>query len=108
MDPQHRFCHNAECPARGQTGQGNSTIHSRKEQRYKCERCGKTFAASTGTALYRLHKSPDLFALVVTLLSHGCPSQAIVAAFGLDERTVACAGREVDPLAGQRFSKAMR
>ncbi len=27
--------------------------------------------------------------LVLTLLSHGCPMQAIVAAFGLDERTVA-------------------
>ena len=27
--------------------------------------------------------------LVITLLSHGCPTQAIVAEFGLDERTVA-------------------
>jgi transposase-like protein len=27
--------------------------------------------------------------LVLTLLSHGCPTQAIVAAFGVDERTVA-------------------
>ncbi len=27
--------------------------------------------------------------LVLTLLSHGCPTQAVVAAFGLDERTVA-------------------
>ena len=27
--------------------------------------------------------------LVLTLLSHGCPTQALVAAFGLDERTVA-------------------
>ena len=27
--------------------------------------------------------------IVVTLLAHGCPVQAIVAAFGLDERTVA-------------------
>ena len=26
---------------------------------------------------------------VVTLLAHGCPPQAIVAAFGWDERTVA-------------------
>jgi hypothetical protein len=26
---------------------------------------------------------------VVTLLAHGCPVQAIVAAFGFDERTVA-------------------
>ena len=27
--------------------------------------------------------------MVVTLLAHGCPIQAIVVAFGLDERTVA-------------------
>jgi len=27
--------------------------------------------------------------LIVTLLAHGCPLQAIVAAFGFDERTVA-------------------
>jgi transposase-like protein len=26
--------------------------------------------------------------VVLTLLSHGCPLQAIVAAFGIDERTV--------------------
>jgi hypothetical protein len=31
---------------------------------------------------------------VVTLLAHGCPTQAIVAAFGLDERTVARYQRE--------------
>jgi transposase-like protein len=30
-----------------------------------------------------------LITLVLTLLTHGCPLQAIVAAFGLDERTVA-------------------
>jgi transposase-like protein len=45
-----------------------------------------------------LHKAPHLFTVVVTLLCHGCPRQAIVAAFGLDERTVArwqqCAGRQ--------------
>jgi hypothetical protein len=27
--------------------------------------------------------------LVITLLCHSCPPQAVVAAFGLDERTVA-------------------
>jgi len=31
----------------------------------------------------------DLMVLVVTLRCHGCPTQAIVAACGLDERTVA-------------------
>jgi transposase-like protein len=47
------------------------------------------FAATVGTPFYRLHKSAELAVLVLTLLSHGCPTQAIVAAFGLDERTVA-------------------
>ena len=36
-----------------------------------------------------LRKPMDLLVIVVTLLSYGCPLQAIVHAFGLDERTVA-------------------
>ena len=89
MDPRAQFCHNEGCPARGKVGQGNIRVHSQKEQRYKCEACGKTFAATKGTGLYRLHKPSELFFLVQVLLSHGCPVRAIVAAFGLDERTVA-------------------
>ncbi len=64
-------------------------IHSQRERRYRCKRCGKTFAATRGTALYRAHKPHAFVVQVVTLLAHGCPVQAIVAAFGLDERTVA-------------------
>lgn len=36
-----------------------------------------------------LRKPVELIVIVVTLLSYGCPVQAIVQAFGLDERTVA-------------------
>lgn len=36
-----------------------------------------------------LRKPTELIVIVITLLSHGCPIQAMVAAFGLDERTVA-------------------
>jgi transposase-like protein len=91
MDPAKTFCPNIECVARGQIGKGNIKIHSQKERRYKCKECNKTFAETTGTPYYRLHKVKqviDLVTVVVTLLSHGCPLQAIVAAFGLDERTV--------------------
>jgi transposase-like protein len=77
-----------DCPARGQTGIGNIQIHSQREQRYRCIRCGKTFSESKGTALYGLKKEPELFVTVTTLLAHGCPTQAVVAAYGLDERTV--------------------
>lgn len=89
MNPMTQFCHNLDCPARGQSGQGNSTIHSQKEQRYRCKTCGTTFAASAGTPFYRLKVAVELISIVLILLPHGCPTQAIVAAFGLDERTVA-------------------
>ena len=88
MDPQTQFCPNMACPARGKSGKDNIIVHSRKEARYKCTVCGKTFAATTGTPFYRLRHSLDLVTCVVTLIAFGCPVQAIVVAFGLDERTV--------------------
>ncbi len=36
-----------------------------------------------------LRKPKALIVIVITLLAYGCPIQAIVQAFGLDERTVA-------------------
>ena len=89
MDPQTQFCPNLDCPARGQVGQGNIRVHSQRERRYRCLTCGRTFAATTGTPFFRLKHPADLVTIVLTLLCHGCPLQAIVAAFGLDERTVA-------------------
>ena len=89
MDPTTTFCPNMGCPARGQTGQGNIGIHSRKDRRFICTQCRTTCAATYGTVFYRLRTAGDLVALILTLLAHGCPVQAIVAAFGFDERTVA-------------------
>jgi transposase-like protein len=89
MDPQAQFCHNPDCPARGQVGRGNIRIHSRKERRYRCTTCDKTFAATRCTPFYRLEAPPEIVTTVTTLLCHGCPVQAVVAAFGLDERTIA-------------------
>jgi hypothetical protein len=63
-------------------------VHSRKEGRYKCHVCGETFSETKGTVFYRLRTARDVVVLVVTLLACGCPVQAIVVAFGLDERTV--------------------
>src|SRR5262245_50414421 len=89
MDPQGAFCANPTCADRGVTGKGNIKTHSLKERRFRCVSCGKTFSATKGTPFYRLHKDQSLFLTVITLLVHGCPLPAIVAAFGLDERTVA-------------------
>lgn len=76
------------CPARGKIGENNIVVHSQKEARYQCKICGKTFSTTIGTPFYRLHHSADLVVIVATLIAYGCPLQAIVAAFHLDERTV--------------------
>jgi transposase-like protein len=89
MNPQTQCCHNPQCPARGQVGQRNIRVHSQAEQRYRCTTCGQTFAATKDTPFYRLRTAADVVTLVLTLLSHGCPTQAIVAAFGVEERPVA-------------------
>jgi len=88
MNPEQLFCPNIDCPARGQTGEGNITIHSQKEKRCYCQICGKTFAASKGTLFYRLRTDPQIVMWVIVLLAYGCPVPAIVKAFGFDERTV--------------------
>lgn len=89
MDASQQFCPHEACSARGQIGAGNISIHGRKRPRYKCHHCGKTFSARKGTMLEGVRTDEEKVALVVTLLSYGCPLQAIVHAFGLDERTVA-------------------
>jgi transposase-like protein len=89
MDLADTFCPNLDCPARGQTGQSNIGIHSRQDQRLICNQCHKTFTVRKGTAFYRLRTPAETVSLVLTLLAHGCPLQAIVVAFGFDERTVA-------------------
>jgi len=89
MNPEGVFCTNPACADRGATDKGNVKVHSHKDRRFRCWTCSKTFTASKGTPLYRLHRDPALFLCVVTLLTHGCPLQAVVVAFDLDERTVA-------------------
>ena len=88
MNPQEQFCPKMNCEARGQIGKGNIVQHSRKERRYKCKQCNSTFTERKGSAMYGLKKPEELFVLVITLLSYGCPIPAIVATFNLDVRTV--------------------
>jgi len=88
MDPSCVACPNLACPDKGAVGGGNIRVHARAERRYRCRACRRTCAATTHTPLYRLHHPAATMTLVLTLLIHGCPIPAIVAACGLDERTV--------------------
>ena len=84
LRPEAVVCPNSACGANGRIG-----VHSQKERRYICHTCGKTFADTLGTPLYGLKHPLWLVISVLTLLAYGCPIPAIVAAFKLDERTVA-------------------
>jgi len=88
MDPYQQFCPNPACPARGHTQQGNITIHDSQRQLYACSVCGKAFSARRGTPFFRAHTDPALIALIIILIVHGCPVEAIMAAWGFQARTV--------------------
>jgi transposase-like protein len=64
-------------------------VHSHQERRLICHRCERTFAETKGTVFFGLHYPIWVVVLVLTLLAYGCPPAAIVAAFLVDERTVA-------------------
>lgn len=89
MDLSKVFCPNADCADKGKREKGNIVSHGEKRQRCKCQTCGQTFSYRRGTMFEGLRTAEQTVSLVVTLLGHGCPRQAIVASFGLDERTVA-------------------
>src|SRR5260370_16539644 len=88
MDTSNQFCPNEACSARGKMGQGNITIHDRKRQRYRCTICKHTFSARRGTMFEGLRTSTELVVIVVTLLAFGCPVQAFVQPYDLDNRTL--------------------
>lgn len=77
------------CPVCEQKSSGRIGIHSQQERRYKCHICGRTFSDTIGTPLYGLKYPQWVVLMVLTLLAYGCPLPAIVAAFAIDERTVA-------------------
>ena len=77
-----------DCPARGQLGEGNIRIHSRKRVRYRCTVCGQTFSDRAGTPFFRRRTAETTITCVVTLIGNGCPIPAIEAAFGFQAQTV--------------------
>lgn len=86
LDPHEVLCPVPACPGNGAAG--DITVHSRQERRFKCRQCRRTFAATTGTPFYRLHHTAELLTVVLALVAHGCPVQAIVFAYGVHEDTV--------------------
>jgi transposase-like protein/IS1 family transposase len=89
MNPRNVFCPQPDCPLAGETDAGNVVIHSRKEERYRCKACRRTFSARQGTVFSGKKTPVEVITVVLTLLSYGCPIPAVVAAFGIDERTAA-------------------
>jgi transposase-like protein len=77
------------CPSRGVIGAGNLRVHHQARNRWRCRVCNKTFSGRKGSVFYGLKSDEKRVVWVLSLLAFGCPLQAIVATFGLDERTVA-------------------
>jgi transposase-like protein len=68
MNPTTAFCSNWHCHTRGQIGGGTISIHSRKEQRFICHECHKTFSARKGTVHIPSHYVVEWSFLIENLL----------------------------------------
>src|SRR6266567_1880417 len=77
-DASKLFCPNLDCPARGKCNAGNIVSHGKTRRRSKCKVCRRTFSECQGTMLEGLRKPEELIVVVVSLLSYGCPPQAVV------------------------------
>ena len=88
MNTQEAACPNPECPMQGIEGAETISLHSKKEKRFRCRKCRRTFVATYGTMFYRRHYDEEFICQVLSLVGHGCPVQAIVTTFEIDERTV--------------------
>ena len=88
MNPQPLYCLNLACASRGLQNAGNLVLHNGLQERFRCKTCGTTFVNRKGTLFYRLRTDPQIVICVLILLAWGCPVQAIVHAFHVDERTV--------------------
>jgi hypothetical protein len=69
-------------------GEGNIRAHDRTPPRYRCTVCMKTVSPRAGTPFFRRQADEAIIAQVVTLVAHGCPIPAIVAAFGIQRQTI--------------------
>ena len=95
LQPKKEFCSCETCPSKGQVGKGNIIIHDSNRGLFKCKVCNTTFSQTKQTMFHGLKTPKDTVILVLTLLTFGCPIQAIVKAFGfacpetsVDKRTV--------------------
>jgi hypothetical protein len=89
MTPPTPCGHHPDGRASGQVGQGTIRVPRQAAPRVRGTTCGQPCAAPTGTPFDRWRTAADLVTRVLTWLSQGGPTQAIVAAVGLEERTVA-------------------
>lgn len=88
MDLQTVSCRNWSCLDKHKVGAGNLRIHCRKDERYYCKTCGERFNYRCETIFYGLKYDEQTVLWAVELVSYGCPPQAVVKTFGVDERTL--------------------
>src|SRR5260370_12412072 len=88
-DASQLFCPDVACLPREKLDACTLLSHGKQRERYKCIVCRRAFSAHQGTMFEGLRRTAEVILTVVIVVSYGCPPQAIVHAFGVDERTVA-------------------
>jgi len=88
MKAKKQFCPNQACAYHGQMGKGNIVIFSRKQKRYQCNHCSKTFTASKNTIFYRLRTKRQKVLQAIHLLLEGNGVRAAARVLGIKPNTL--------------------
>src|SRR6266851_6952302 len=87
--PRRYFAPTWSARQEGKSGKARSSAMGASDPGPGARPAERRGAAKAGTLFAGLRKPTEVIVVVVTLLAYGCPVQAIVHAFELDERTVA-------------------
>ena len=81
-------CPNEGCSLYGVKVPNKVVIHSRKENRFQCSKCKKTWVGHKGSFIYRLHSSEDKVELARLLIAGGISVRKVAKETGVSPSTV--------------------
>ncbi|KKU80237.1 MAG: hypothetical protein UY05_C0011G0019 [Candidatus Peregrinibacteria bacterium GW2011_GWA2_47_7] len=85
---RHQLCPNESCPLFQKQLEGNVVVHSKKQHRFQCKQCKKTWVGHRGETHFGLRHDRQKVERVQLLLKTGLSIRRIATESGLSPNTV--------------------
>lgn len=81
-------CPNIDCEFYGQSDSGNIAVHSRKQGRFRCNICNKTWSAYSDEATFGLRSDEEIIERAFTMFEQDIPIRTIAKRLKVSPSTV--------------------